>query len=145
MDLVRADHGKVAVFFAILMPAFLIMTGLVVDGGGRVRALQRADNIAMEAARAAGQIIDAPQAIRGGVKEIGDDDEQVAAAANAAATYAREAGAVWGQLIVHQNDDGENVIVEVRLEVVYEPVVMGLFGMGTRRVPGRASATLIEQ
>ena len=45
--------------------ALLAMAGLVVDGGGKVRAAQRADRIAAEAGRAAGQQIELAAAVAG--------------------------------------------------------------------------------
>jgi Flp pilus assembly protein TadG len=139
----RPDDGKITVFFAILMPAFLLLTGLVVDGGGRVRAMQRADNIAMEAARAAGQIINAPQAVRGGVKEIDEDEDAARAAAQA---YWTAAGAQGGTLEVFEAPGtGDRVIIRVTVQVLHTPIIIGLFGMGAQTVRGQATATLVEQ
>jgi Flp pilus assembly protein TadG len=138
----RADHGKITVFFAILMPFFFMLTVLVVDGGGRVRAMQRADNIAMEAARAAGQIINAPQAIHGGVKEIAENDDEAEAAA---AQYWTAAGAARGQLFVSEKaGTNDRIILRVTVELEYVPVI-GFFGLGRATVVGEATATLVEQ
>jgi Flp pilus assembly protein TadG len=138
----RRDHGKITVFFAILMPFFFILTVLVVDGGGRVRAMQRADNIAMEAARAAGQIINAPQAVRGGVKEIAENEDEARAVA---AAYWGTAGARGGRLEVFEKDGtNDRIILQVTVELEYEPVI-GFFGLGDAIVVGQATATLVEQ
>ena len=37
------DSGSVSVFVAVAAFAVLVLTGLVVDGSGKIRALQRAD------------------------------------------------------------------------------------------------------
>jgi Flp pilus assembly protein TadG len=138
----RADHGKITVFFAILMPFFFMLTVLVVDGGGRVRAMQRADNIAMEAARAAGQIINAPQAVRGRTKEIAEDETEAEAVA---AAYWTAAGARGGDLVVFTKDGTDDrIILQVTVELEYRPVI-GFFGFGRTTVVGQATATLVEQ
>ncbi|WP_346342020.1 pilus assembly protein TadG-related protein, partial [Streptomyces sp. SID2563] len=52
------DRGGIAVYSAIITVALLAVIGITVDGGGKLRATERADAIAMEAARAGGQAID---------------------------------------------------------------------------------------
>jgi hypothetical protein len=97
----------------------------------------------MEAARAAGQIINAPQAVRGGVKEIDEDED---AALRAARDYWTAAGASAGSLQVFEAPGTSNrIIVQVTVELQHQPVILGLFGFGTMTVRGRATATLIEQ
>lgn len=130
------DHGRVAIFFAILAPAFLAMIGLVVDGGGKIRALQRADNIAAEAARAAGQAINAGQAISGGAKVI-----DPGAAASAAQQYLNALDGVTGSVTTI---DGTHLRVNVAVQ--WNPMLLDLFG-GTRAasVRGQATATLVAQ
>ena len=54
--------GAVLVMVA-LIPALLIAFGLVVDGGAKAGALDRANRIAMEAARAGAQAVSGPGAI----------------------------------------------------------------------------------
>jgi Flp pilus assembly protein TadG len=49
------DAGSITLFALIFALALLLVVGLVVDGGGRLHALQRADSIAREAARVAGE------------------------------------------------------------------------------------------
>ncbi|MEU7802753.1 pilus assembly protein TadG-related protein [Micromonospora arborensis] len=128
------DDGRVSVFFAIITPAFLAMIGLVVDGGAQVRALQRADNIAAEAARAAGQAIQAGVAIAGGEKHIDH-----AAAAAAVQAYLGALDGVTGQLVV---DDDQHLTVTVT--VTYDPILLDLLGGGGgSTVRGTAHATLV--
>src|SRR4051794_13489718 len=100
---VPRDEGRIALLVVVLTFAVLAMIGLSVDGGGKVRALQRADRIAAEAARAAGQAIAGPQAIRGGDKVV----DPVAAAA-AAQNYLAAAG-VTGNVTV--SDDRKQITV----------------------------------
>jgi Flp pilus assembly protein TadG len=132
----RDDHGRIAVFFAILAPAFLAMIGLVVDGGGKIRALQRADNIAAEAARAAGQAINAGQAISGGAKVI-----DPAAAATAAQQYINALDGVTGSVTTI-----DRTHLRVSIAVQWNPMLLDLFGgAGAATVRGQATATLVAQ
>lgn len=130
----RRDAGRVGIFFAILFPGFLAMLGLVVDGGAKVRALQRADNIAAEAARTGGQAIREGQAIAGGTKEI--EPSQAVTAVHA---YLAELDGVSGTVAV---TSGQQLTVTVT--VGYDPILLDLLGgpsAGT--VTGHATATLI--
>ncbi|MEU8314998.1 TadE/TadG family type IV pilus assembly protein [Micromonospora sp. NPDC049033] len=131
-----ADDGRVTIWFAVLTPAFLALIGLVVDGGAKVRAYQRADNIAAEAARAGGQAIKAGQAIDGGTKEI-----DASRAANAVQAYLGDLDGVTGSVTV----DGTQQLT-VTVTVTYNPILLDLFGGGAgTTATGRATATLIAQ
>jgi len=130
----RREDGRVTVFFAIIAPAWFALLGLVVVGGNRMVALQRADNIAAEAARTAGQAIDIPSAIVGDEKRV--DPEAATAAAEA---YVRAAGARLVSLTV--SPDGQRVAV--RVEVTYNPGPFGMFG-GAWTAVGDATVALIE-
>ena len=52
------DRGSVTIFAALAGLALLLMTGLVVDGAGTLRASAHAHQVAAEAARAAAQAVD---------------------------------------------------------------------------------------
>lgn len=73
----RGDDGRVSLFLAAGMIGVLAIIGLAFDGAGQLRSMQRADNLAAEAARTGGQSIDRAKAIEGGPKVI----DQVAARA----------------------------------------------------------------
>ena len=53
----RNERGSVTLWAVIITTAVLMIMGLVVDGGAQLRATQRADQVAREAARAAGQAV----------------------------------------------------------------------------------------
>lgn len=53
-----SDAGSVTVFVAILIPALLLVIGLVVEGATQLRTISRADAVAAEAARAAETALD---------------------------------------------------------------------------------------
>ena len=59
------EAGSVTLFFVVAALALFAMVGLVVDGGTKIRAAQQADGLAEEAARAGGQQIAVPAAVRG--------------------------------------------------------------------------------
>src|SRR3712207_7525186 len=60
-----AERGAIGVFLAVLVPGLLLIIRLAVDGGAKVAATQRANAIADEAARAAGQALDVSAALTG--------------------------------------------------------------------------------
>lgn len=127
------DEGRIALLVIVLTVAVLAMIGLSVDGGGKIRALERADNLASEAARAAGQAIYAPQAIEGGDKVV-----DPAAAMAAAQNYLAAAG-VTGTVTVAA--DRKHVTVTVT--IVYNTVFLGLIGIDTLTATRHATAVLL--
>ena len=127
------DDGRIAVFFAIMMPAWLALMGLLVVGGNRIIALQRADNVAAEAGRAAGQAISGPDAITGGPKVIDPD-----AAVAAAAAYIVAAGATPQSMVIAA--DRQHLTITV--SVTYDPGIFGIFGERWT-AEGNANITLI--
>lgn len=128
------DSGKVTVFFAVIAPAWIAMLGLVIVGGGRIRAYQRADNVAAEAARTAGQAIDPASAIRGGPKVI--DGTQARAAA---LDYLNAVGATGTVTIA---PDRQHLTVTATITYV-NPSGLGFLGGPTWRANGVATATLL--
>ena len=122
------DRGAITLFVVVITLALLAAVGLVVDGGGKVRALQRADEAAREAARAGSQMLDVPSAVRGNGVRI-----DPAAAARAARAYLDAAG-VDGTVTVQGN------AVDVSTSVTYEPVFLSFAGVGPMTVTGTASA-----
>ena len=127
----RDDEGRIALLVIVLTVAVLAMIGLSVDGGGKVRALERADNLASEAARAAGQAIYAPQAIEGGDKVV-----DPAAAVAAAQNYLTAAG-VTGTVAVDRKH------VTVTVTITHNTVFLGLIGIDTLTATRQATAVLV--
>ena len=130
----RADEGSISLLAVVMAFAVLAMIGLSVDGGGKVRAAERADNIASEAARAAGQAILTSQAIQGGAKVI-----DPSAAVAAAQQYLATAG-VRGTVTV--SDDRTHVTVTVT--IVYRTVFLELIGVNNFTVTRHATAALVS-
>ena len=131
--LAHRDDGKITLLVLVFMIAILIVIGLSVDGGARIRALQRADNIAADAARTAGQAIDATQAIPGGAKVV-----DPGAAVDAASAYLAAAG-VQGTVGVSQ--DRQQVTVTVTITT--NTVMLSIIGIDQMTVTGHATAQLV--
>jgi hypothetical protein len=123
----------VSLFVAVAAVGMLVVVGLVVDGGGKVRALQEADAVAGEAARHGGQAIVAGPAIRGQ-----DPVVDTPAAIAAAEQYLAAAG-VPGSV---------DVVGGTRLRVTtttsYTPVFMSVIGVGPMRVAGEGEVRLVR-
>jgi hypothetical protein len=128
------DAGSVTLFLVISVVGLLVLIGLVVDGGSKIRGIQRADNLAAEAGRAAGQAINVPAAIAGDPATVDRND-----AAAAAAAYLR-ANRVHGQLTV--SPDGRSLDIEVTS--TSPTIFLGLIGITHLTVHGHATVTLVN-
>jgi Flp pilus assembly protein TadG len=126
------EAGSVTLFFVVGALALFAMIGLVVDGGTKIRAAQQADGLAEEAARAGGQQIAVPAAVRGN-RITADPRDAVQAA----------------QKYLHDNDiagsvrlsDGGQIVV-VAVSVTRPTVFLGLIGVDSMTVQGHAQARL---
>jgi hypothetical protein len=127
-----SDRGSISLFVVVIAIVLFAAIGLVVDGAGKVRAIQHADNAAQEAARAAGQQLEIPNAVRGGAPVL--DTE---AAAIAARAYLSSA-AVQGTVSV----SGTTITVDT--STVYKPVFSQLIGVGPMTVTGHATARTVR-
>ncbi|MFF7145725.1 pilus assembly protein TadG-related protein [Streptomyces sp. SID2888] len=128
------DRGGVTVFVAVCVIALIGIIGVAVDGGSKMRATERADYIAGEAARAGGQAIDPADAIRGRAIVV---DPQ--AAAVAAQSYLRSAGATG---TVSVSGDGKTLTVTVTGS--YDTKFLSVVGIGSLPVTGHGKATLLH-
>ncbi|MFB6579431.1 pilus assembly protein TadG-related protein [Streptomyces sp. NPDC056402] len=130
----RGDDGGIAVYTAIVVVALLGIIGLAIDGGGKLRATERADAVAMEAARAAGQAIDPAAAVNG--EGIRVDPEAAQAAAYA---YLSRTGS---QGTVGLSADRSQLTVTV--QGAYATKFLSIVGIGTLSVSGHGSARLLH-
>lgn len=129
-----SDRGAVTLFLAIAMVGLLALAGLVVDGGAKVRAVQRADRIAAEAARAAGQAIDLS-----GVLDGGDVRVDRRAALVAAESYLRASGVEGSARAI---DGGRGIAVTTTTSA--PTVFLGLIGVPRFTVRGSAEVALVH-
>ncbi|MFF7995117.1 TadE/TadG family type IV pilus assembly protein [Kitasatospora xanthocidica] len=130
----RRDRGGISVYSAIVAFALLLIIGLTVDGGGKIRATERANRVAQEAARAGGQQLDPTKAIPGTAIVV--DPAKAIAAANAYLDRAKVTGSA------KVSDDRRKIIVSVT-GPDYETKFFSLVGIGSLPVHGQATATLV--
>ncbi|MCX4429576.1 pilus assembly protein TadG-related protein [Streptomyces mirabilis] len=130
----RDDRGGVTVFVAVCVVALIGIIGVAVDGGSKMRATERADYIAGEAARAGGQAIDPAQAVTGNTIVVNPQDAQAAAQA-----YLRTADATG---TVSVSGDGKTLTVTVTDS--YDTKFLPVVGIGSLAVTGHGKATLLH-
>ncbi|MGW1894134.1 pilus assembly protein TadG-related protein [Streptomyces sp. NPDC002004] len=128
------DRGGVTVFVAVCVVALIGIIGVAVDGGGKLRATERADYVADEAARAGGQAINPAQAVTGKAIVVDPQDAQAAAQA-----YLRSAGATG---TVGVSGDGKTLTVTVTGS--YSTKFLPVVGIGSLSVTGHGKATLLH-
>lgn len=129
----RDDHGTLTLFVVVIALSLMMFIGLVVDGGGRVRALQRANTAADEAARAGGQMITESTATRGDGARLDAVKARIAAQ-----QYLAVAG-VEGRANL---DNGTTL--RVRTTATYRPVFLGLIGIGEMTMEGESTVRLVQ-
>ena len=127
----RPEQGSISAFFAVLVPALLLVIGLAVDGGAKVAATQRANAIADEAARAGGQALDIAAALAGQIRV--DPTAAIAAAED----YLDRSGVAGDVTVV----DGDTLRVTTTLTEATS--FLGLIGITTLTVEGTGTADLI--
>lgn len=127
------ERGSVTSWLALSSVVMIILVGLAVDLTGQVHAQQHARNVAAQAARAGGQQLNAPQAVRGlGVQA---DPYQAAQAARAYLSSADISGSV--------RVEGGNTIV-VTTNDVYQAKFLSIVGLGSMPVTGQAEARVVR-
>jgi hypothetical protein len=129
-----SDSGSVTLFLVISVIGLLALVGLVVDGGAKVRAVQRADALAAEAGRAGGQAINVPMAITGEAPTV-----NTRAALAATQNYLSKNGV---QGIVTVTNAGRTLDVEVTTDT--ETIFLGIIGINSMTVQGHARVTLVR-
>ncbi|WP_063749032.1 pilus assembly protein TadG-related protein [Streptomyces sp. NRRL B-24484] len=126
----RPDEGAITLFVAVAIVSVFAVIALIVDGGGKLRALNHAQAAAQEAARSGANSVNVGRAISG--DGITVDREAAQRAAYAYLSQAKATGTVsWA-------GDG-SIVVDVT--ETYHPI----FWPGTPAVTGHASATLHVQ
>lgn len=121
-------------FVAVCVIALIGIIGVAVDGGSKMRATERADYVAGEAARAGGQAINPAGAISG--RAIAVDPQAASAAAQ---SYLRSAAATG---TVSVSGDGKTLTVTVT--GTYDTTFLPVVGIGSLPVTGHGKATLLH-
>ncbi|MDP3893635.1 pilus assembly protein TadG-related protein [Nocardioides sp.] len=127
------ERGNISLFVVVIALGLFAMVGLVVDGGGKIRALQRAEAVAAEAARSGGQAIQIPSAVRGEGARI-----NTAAARNAAQQYLNQAGVNGDVTIIN------GTRLRVTATTSHQPVFLSLLGTGPLTTTGTAEVRLAQ-
>ncbi|WP_324606772.1 pilus assembly protein TadG-related protein [Kitasatospora phosalacinea] len=130
------DRGSISVMVAITAVSLVAVVGLVLDFGGQLRATERADAIAQEAARVAGQQLDIDRLRSGGGYQV--DPGQAESAARA---YLASQG-VAGRVDFPQYPDLS--VISVSVTSTYRTALLGVVGITTLSVQGHGKATLLH-
>lgn len=122
------DRGSVSVWLATAGFAMIVLVGLAVDLSGQVYAQQHARDVAAQAARAGGQQLQAPIAVRGEGAVTSP-----AAAVAAARAYLAAADGVTGTV---QATGGDTITVTTA--ATYRTKFLGIIGLRSLTVSGHA-------
>lgn len=126
------DRGSLTLMLIALMVALLALAGLVIDGGRKLDASEKAFAIAQEAARAGAGQVNTSAAYRSGTFKV--DVPQALAAARAYLATAGYSGSVTAA--------GNKIRVTVH--VTERTAVLSLIGIRTFSSTGSAVASLVS-
>jgi hypothetical protein len=128
------DKGSVLILLPILAVGMFLMLGVIIDGAGRVKALQRAHTVAGQAARQAGQQID------GGAFQLeGRTQVNPTASVAQARSFLRRSD-MRGTVSVNES----RTRITVTATNSYRPVFLSFFGFGPVDLTGSAQAQLLR-
>jgi Flp pilus assembly protein TadG len=127
----RGDRGSVSIWIATCAMVMIILVGLAVDLGGQVYAQQHARDVAGQAARAGGQQLQVPAAVRGDAARV--DPARAAAAARAYLA----ASDVTGSVTV-----GGGGTVVVHTTATYQTKFLGIIGIDSLAATGTGTARI---
>ncbi len=125
------ERGSVTMFVAAVVPALLLLFGLVYDLGGALRDRQQATGLAEESARAGAQALNSD-----GYRSGGGVSVAAATAETAAAGYLHAAGATGAVGL------SGPVLLHVTVTTAHPTSVLRVLGIGTITVRGSATANL---
>ena len=127
------ERGSVTVWLALAAAAMILCVGIAVDLAGQVNAQQQAQDVAAQAARIAGEQVNAAPAIRGQTPQV----DPVAAKA-AADAYLQQAG------VVEQSPCRAAPPLVVTVTDSYQPIFLSTLGIGPLQVTGTSTARLVR-
>jgi hypothetical protein len=130
----RGERGSALTTGSVLLVlVFTLILGIAVDLAGQVQTKRQAFEVAAQAARIAGQQLDADRFLDtgGGVRLSASTAQQ------AALTYIHKLG-MTGQVTIN----GTEITVTATAE--YAPLILPLFGIGTLPVTGTATARAVR-
>lgn len=129
----RGHKGSVSVWLAAASFIMIVLVGLAVDLGGQVHAQQRARAVAAQAARVAGEQLQASDAIRGLSATV-----EVAQARTAAQAYITAAG-MTGTVTITGAD-----LVKVDTATTYQTIFLGIIGLNSMTVTGHTESHAVR-
>jgi len=129
---VELERGSLTLFAVVMALGLLAMAGLVVDGGAKLTAQRRANNLAEQAARAGAQAAD-EAALRAGRTTLDTSRAQAAAVG-----YLAGAGYPGGTVTV------SDATVDVRVGVTAPTTILGILGIHALTVTGQGHAQLLR-
>ena len=130
----RPDRGSVTIWLALASFVMIVLVGVAVDLSGQVYAQQHARDIAAQAARTAGQQIDAARGVRG----VGAQTNTTQAIA-AAKTYIASCGLSGDATIT-----GGGTTITVTVADTYETKFLSIIGVTSLRVTGSAETRVVR-
>lgn len=128
------DRGSVTLYFLGFGIIMIGLLALMADMGRYMQASADSEDLAAEAARAAGQQINPADAISGHGTVIDPASAEVAAS-----DFLRQAGADGTARV---SPDGQTITVTVH--DTYEPILLDGFGFGDFSVTAHSTATLVR-
>jgi Flp pilus assembly protein TadG len=130
----RRERGSATIWLALASFVMIVLVGVAVDLSGQVYAQQHARDVAAQAARTAGQQIDAARGVRGVGAQT--DTTQAIAAAKA---YIAAAGMSGDATIT-----GGGTTITVTVADTYETKFLSIIGLQSLRVTGSAETRVVR-
>jgi Flp pilus assembly protein TadG len=127
----HGERGSVSIWIATCAMTMIILAGLAVDLGGQVYAQQHARDVAGQAARAGGQQLQVPAAVRGHSAHA--DPARAAAAAQAYLA----ASDVTGSVTIRGGDT-----VMVHTTATYQTKFLSIIGIESLTATGTGTARI---
>ena len=129
------ERGSVSIWAVLIVAAFTLIAGISVDLTGQINAKMRATDIAAQAARIAGQQVDADTLMSGQPTTRVNP----ARAGSAALTYIAGAG-MTGTVTTEPGGRQLQITTTAR----YQPLFLGSIGLGPFTVTGASTARLVR-
>ncbi|WP_371501041.1 hypothetical protein OG871_29795 [Kitasatospora sp. NBC_00374] len=127
------DRGAISTFVAITAASLVVLLGIVLDLGGRLRTMEQTDALAQEAARAAGQQLDRRALLEGRGYQVLQAEAEAAANAYLA-----------GHHLTAHVEFPDPRTVAVRIDSTYDTKLLSLVKIDTLPVHGTGKAVLVH-
>lgn len=129
------ERGSVSVWAVLIVVAFSLIVGISVDLCGQVAAKQRANDIAAQAARIAGQQTDT-DSLMAGTRTVRVDPQR---ARQAALAYIAGAGMIGTATLTAGGTQ-----LSITTTDSYRPTILSSIGVGPMAVTGTSTARLVR-